>query len=241
MAAIKPLSMMKAELPPEPEGPFDFLMSQKEISSRTLLAFFIALTAISFSLYQVFTGHFIQPRPHAHRSIHLSFALILSFLMFPLGRKSFKDKLNLYFLVDATLILLVVGFEAWIIWDLDAFLEKEGMLSWLDQLFIMLYLATILEATRRSVGWPLVWVTLFFIVHSFFAPYFPGILNGPAASREWFFEAQVIQPYGVFSIPLAVVASYVALFIIFSVVLNETGAGKFFIDLAVGLMGWQAG
>jgi len=241
MAAIKPLSMMKAELPPEPEGPFDFLMSQKEISSRTLLAFFIALTAISFSLYQVFTGHFIQPRPHAHRSIHLSFALILSFLMFPLGRKSFKDKLNLYFLVDATLILLVVGFEAWIIWDLDAFLEKEGMLSWLDQLFIILYLATILEATRRSVGWPLVWVTLFFIVHSFFAPYFPGILNGPAASREWFFEAQVIQPYGVFSIPLAVVASYVALFIIFSVVLNETGAGKFFIDLAVGMMGWQAG
>lgn len=241
MAEIKPLAIMKSELPPEPEGPFDFLMSQKKISSRTLLAFFIALTAISFSLYQIFTGHFIQPRPHVHRSIHLSFALILIFFIFPLGRKSFKDKLNWFFWVDATLIALVIGFEAWMIWDLDAFLEKEGMLSWLDQIIILVYIALVLEATRRSVGWPLVWVTLFFILHAFFAPYFPGILNGPAASREWFFEAQVIQSYGIFSIPIAVVASYVALFIIFSVVLNETGAGKFFIDLAVGLMGWQAG
>ena len=241
MAKIKPLDIMKAELPPEPEGPFEFLMSQKEINSRTLLAFFIALTAISFSLYQIFTGHFIQPRPHVHRSIHLSFALILIFFIFPLGRKSFKDKLNWFFGVDATLIALVIGFEAWMIWDLDAFLEKEGMLSWLDQIIILVYIALVLEATRRSVGWPLVWVTLFFILHAFFAPYFPGILNGPAASREWFFEAQVIQSYGIFSIPIAVVASYVALFIIFSVVLNETGAGKFFIDLAVGLMGWQAG
>ncbi len=232
---------MRSELPPEPEGPFDFFMSQRKINAQTLLAYFIALVAISFSLYQIFTGHFIQPRPHVHRSIHLAFALILCFLIFPLGRKSFKEKLNWFFWVDATLIALVLGFETWMIWDLDAFLEKEGMLSWLDQVVIAVYIGIVLEATRRAVGWPLVVVTLFFILHAFFAPYFPGILNGPAASREWFFEAQVIQSYGIFSIPISVVASYVALFIIFSVVLNETGAGKFFIDLAVGLMGWQAG
>lgn len=232
---------MKAELPPKPEGPFDFFMSQKKIKGRALLAYFAALIAISFSLYQIFTGHFIQPRPHVHRSLHLAFALILSFLLFPLGRKDFKDKLNGWFLVDVALIALVIGIEAWIIWDLDAFLEKEGMLSWMDQIIIMVYIAVVLEATRRAVGWPLVLVTLFFIFHAFFAPHFPGVLNGPAASREWFLEAQVIQSYGIFSIPIAVVAAYVALFIIFSVVLNETGAGRFFIDLAIGFMGWQAG
>jgi len=173
--------------------------------------------------------------------MHLAFALILTFLIFPLGRKSFKDKLNWLFLVDVLLIALVIGIELWIVWDLDAFLEKEGMLTRQDQIIILIYIAIVLEATRRSVGWPLVWVTLFFILHAFFAPYFPGFLNGPAASWEWFLEAQVIQSYGIFSIPIAVVSAYVALFIIFSVVLNETGAGKFFIDLAVGLTGWQAG
>jgi TRAP transporter 4TM/12TM fusion protein len=241
MAAFKPLSALKAELSPEPEGPFDFFVAQKKINARTLLAYFITLIAISFSFYQIFTGHFIQPRPHVHRSMHLAFALILSFLIFPLGRKSFKEKLNWFFGVDIALITLVIAIEAWIIWDLDAFLEKEGMLSWLDQIIIAVYIGIVLEATRRAVGWPLMAVALFFILHAFFAPYFPGFLNGPAASREWFLEAQVIQSYGIFSIPIAVVASYVALFIIFSVVLNETGAGKFFIDLAVGLMGWQAG
>jgi TRAP transporter 4TM/12TM fusion protein len=241
MADLKTLATMKSELPPEPEGPFDFFMSQRKINAQTVLAYFTALVAISFSLYQVFTGHFIQPRPHVHRSIHMAFALILCFLLFPLRRKSFKDKLNWFLGVDVALIALVVAFEVWMIWDLDAFLEKEGMLSWLDQVVIAVYIGIVLEATRRAVGWPLVAVTLFFILQAFWAPYFPGILNGPAASREWFFEAQVIQTYGIFSIPVAVVASYVALFIIFSVVLNGTGAGKFFIDLAVGLMGWQAG
>jgi TRAP transporter 4TM/12TM fusion protein len=241
MAHIKPLSALKSELPPEPEGPFDFFMAQRKINAQTLLAYVIALVAISFSLYQVFTGHFIQPRPHVHRSIHLAFALILCFLIYPLGRKSFRDKLNWFFVLDALLIALVIGIEAWFIWDLDAFLEKEGMLTRLDEIIILVYMAIVLEATRRAVGWPLVWVTLFFIFHSHFAPYFPGILNGPAAAWEWFLEAQVIQSYGIFSIPIAVVSAYVALFIIFSVVLTETGAGKFFIDLAVGLMGWQAG
>ena len=234
-------AVYKVEMPEEPEGPFDVLMAQRKFTLQTLSFFILALIAITFSLYQIFTGYYIQPRPQAHRSIHLAFALILTFLVFPLGRKSWRDKLNALFLVDCLLIALVIGIEIWIVWDLDAFLDKEGMLSRQDILITAVYIAIILEATRRSVGWPLVLVTLFFILHTFFAPYFPGILNGPASPLEWFIEAQMIQSYGIFSIPIAVVSAYVALFIIFSVVLNETGAGKFFIDMAVALMGWQAG
>src|SRR4030042_2663129 len=112
MANIKPLATMISELPPEPEGPFDFFISQRKINAQTLLAYLIASVAISFSLYQIFTGHFIQPRPHVHRSIHLAFALILCFLIFPLGRKSFRDKLHWLFVLDVMLIALVIGIEA---------------------------------------------------------------------------------------------------------------------------------
>ncbi|MBW2146159.1 MAG: TRAP transporter permease [Deltaproteobacteria bacterium] len=231
----------KVELPEEPPGPFEFLMSQKEFNALTLAIFFVVLVSITFALYQIFTGHFTQPRPQAHRSMHLAFALILTFMIFPLGRKSCQEKMNWLFLVDLLLIVLVIAIECWIVWDLDAFLDKEGMLTRPDRIITMIYIAIILEATRRSVGWPLVLVCLFFIFHAFYAPYFPGVLNGPATPVDWFVEAQMIQSYGIFSIPIAVVSAYVALFIIFSVVLSETGAGKFFIDMAVALMGWQAG
>jgi TRAP transporter 4TM/12TM fusion protein len=228
-------------LPKEPQGPFEFFMSQPKFSGLTLLAFFMAGVSITFSLYQIFTGHFTQPRPQAHRSMHLAFALILTFLAFPLGRKSWKDKVNWLSLVDFVLIALVIGIEAWIVWDLDAFLNKEGSITTTDHIIAMTYIIIILEATRRAVGWPLVWVVVFFILHSAFAPYFPGVFHGPAVPWDWFVEAQLIQSYGIFSIPIAVLAAYVALFIIFAEVLNQTGAGRFFIDIAVALMGWQAG
>ena len=240
MAEEKPQTY-KLELPVEPAGPFEIFMSQDKINSKALLAFFITLIAITFALYQIYTGHFNQPRPQAHRSIHLAFALILTFLIFPLGRKSWKDKINWFFLVDLLLIALVIWIEIWIVWDLDVFLDKEGMITMEDRVITITYLILILEATRRAIGWALVFAALLFIIHAFYAPYFPGVLNGPAVPPDWFVECQLIQSYGIFSIPIAVVSAYVALFIIFSVVLSETGAGKFFIELAVSLMGWQAG
>ncbi len=232
---------IRMELPKEPPGPFEVLLSQKQLNMQTLVALFIAGVAITFALYQIYTGHFNQPRPQAHRSMHLAFALILTFLIFPLGRKSWKEKPDWLFLVDLMLIALVIWIEYWIVWDLDAFLDKEGMITREDQIITIIYMSLIMEATRRAVGWALVLAALLFILHSFYAPYFPGILNGPASPMDWFVECQLIQSYGIFSIPIAVVSAYVALFIIFSVVLSETGAGKFFIDMAVALMGWQAG
>lgn len=231
----------RVQLPKEPEGPFEFLMSQQKFSGLLLVAFFIAIVAITFSLYQIFTGYFTQPRPQAHRSMHLAFALILIFLLHPLGRKSWRDKLNWLSLIDFAIIAAVIGIEVWIVWDLDAFLYKEGSITKLDHIIVMTYIIIILEATRRSVGWPLVLVVVFFIFHARFAPFFPSVFNGPSVPWDWFVEAQMIQSYGIFSIPIAVVAGYVALFIIFAEVLNQTGAGKFFIDIAVALMGWQAG
>lgn len=190
------------KLPEEPEGPFEIFLSQKRFNSRTLVAFIISLVAITFALYQIFAGYFTQPRPQAHRSMHLAFALILAFLVSPLGRKSWKDKHNWLFLVDLFLIVLVIGIECWIVWDLDAFLDKEGSLTRVDHIIAFTYLILILEATRRLVGWPLVLTTLVFILHAFYAPYFPGILNGPPVPINWFVECQIIYSYGVYPSPL---------------------------------------
>ena len=229
------------EMPKDPEGPFEYLMARQKLSGHSLVVFFIAAIAISFTLYQLFCGHFTMPRPQAHRATHLNLALILTFLIYPLGRKSWREPLTWHFLIDLLLIGLVIFIEFFIVWDLEAFISKEGAIETKDKIVCMTYIALILEGTRRGVGWSLVLVTLGLIFYCRFAEYFPGVLNGPNTHWAWFTEVQMIHAYGIFSIPIAVVAAYVALFIIFAVFLLETGAGKFFLDMAIATMGWQAG
>ena len=167
--------------------------------------------------------------------------LILSFLCWPLARKSWDNRFRLLTIIDILCIVSVIAIQIWISYDIDEFVFKEGNLSGLDQFMTILYLALVLEITRRNVGWPLVLVTLFFIVHTLWSDLFPGILYGPPTSVAWLAEMQVIQTYGLFGIPLAAMSSYVALFIIFAVLLLNSGAGKFFIKLALALTGRQIG
>ena len=48
-------------------------------------------------------------------------------------------------------------------------------------------------------------------------------------------------PWGIFGIPILVASTYIVLFIIFSGILIRSGAGRFFIDLAVSLTGHRLG
>ncbi len=222
-------------------GIFDWLLTQNRMSWLMVLGILISGLAISFSLYQFFTGYFPAPQAHLHRSIHLNMLLILSFLLWPLGRKSWRDRFHLLTVIDIVCIVLVIAIQVWISYDVDEFVFKEGNLSVLDQFMTMLYLALVLEITRRNVGLPLVVVTLFFIAHTLFSDWFPGVLYGPPTSVEWLAEMEVIQTYGLFGVPLMAMSSYVALFIIFAVLLLNSGAGKFFIKLALALTGRQIG
>lgn len=220
---------------------FDWLLTQRRMSWGMVLGILISGLAITFSLYQFITGYFPAPQAHLHRSIHLNMLLILGFLLWPLGRKAWNDRFRFLTIIDIACIVLVIIIQVWISYDVDEFVFKEGNLSVMDQWLTMLYLALVLEVTRRNVGWPLVAVTLFFIGHTLFSNLFPGILYGPPTPVEWLAEMQVIQTYGLFGVPLAAMSSYVALFIIFAVLLLFSGAGKFFIKVALALTGRQIG
>lgn len=222
-------------------GIFDWLLTQKQLSWFVVLGILISGLSIAFAFYQFLTGYFPAPQAHLHRPTHLNMLLILIFLLWPLGRKSWRDRFHFLTVIDIVCILLVIAIQVWISHDVDAFVSKEGNLTTLDQTMAMLYLALVLEATRRTVGKALVLVVLVFIIHTLFTDLFPSFMYGPPTTVEWLAEMQVIQMYGLFGIPLMAMASYVSLFIIFAVLLLNSGAGKFFIKLALALTGQQTG
>src|SRR3546814_12591576 len=67
----------------------------------------------------------------------------------------------------------------------------------------------LLEATRRSVGWPLPVIAILFVVYAIFGPAMPGILIHPGASVAQLVDHLYLPTQGIYGIALGVVANYV--------------------------------
>ena len=95
----------------------------------------------------------------------------------------------------------------------------------------------ILEATRRVVGWALVWITVPIILYAKFAYLFPGILNANGSSWQRLVTYLYLDSSGIFGLPLDVAASVIVAFIFFGQALYAVGGDKFLTDIALVLMG----
>jgi len=99
----------------------------------------------------------------------------------------------------------------------------------------------VLEATRRVIGWPMTLIAAFFLAYAYFGPYFPGVFAHKGYGFERLFTQLYLTTEGIFGLPLGVAATFVFVFILFGALLEATGAGKFFIDLAYALAGQSRG
>jgi TRAP transporter 4TM/12TM fusion protein len=136
---------------------------------------------------------------------------------------------------------LGIGIQGYTLWDIDAFNFRGGDLDpadlWLGGIMILL----VLEAARRTVGMAMVFVTLFFILQSLFSHRFFWIFFGPPTSFRKYVDVIFMRSDGIYGIPVMVAATYILLFIVFGALLLRSGAGRFFIDLAMAVTGRLTG
>jgi TRAP transporter 4TM/12TM fusion protein len=145
------------------------------------------------------------------------------------------------FVFDLILVGLGIAIQVYTLYDLPAFVMREGELTTADVYAGAAMIVLVMEATRRAVGIPMIIVTSFFIVHSLYANHFFGFLYGPPTSFTKYIDLLFMRSEGIFGIPLLVASTYIVLFITFGAVLIRSGAGRFFIDLAVALTGHRTG
>jgi TRAP transporter 4TM/12TM fusion protein len=136
---------------------------------------------------------------------------------------------------------LVLFVQLWTIWDITAFHLRYGEKEAPDLIVGGILIVLVFEATRRAVGWAMVIITGFFMFHALYANHFFGFFYGPPVRWGKFVDTLFMSSDGIFGIPLHVCATYIVLFIIFGAVLIRSGAGKFFIDLAISLTGHRVG
>jgi TRAP transporter 4TM/12TM fusion protein len=101
--------------------------------------------------------------------------------------------------------------------------------------------AVVLEAGRRTGGWPVFAIVLVFSLYPTFADRLPNViaaLSIPLTDAAIF---HVLGAESLFGIPMQVFAQLVFGFLIFGVCLQFTGGGPFFINLAFALLGHLRG
>jgi TRAP transporter 4TM/12TM fusion protein len=231
---------IQAEIPP-PETVLEWFLAAGRKGPQYAIGLVIVVAALTLSFYHLFVAYAGALEAHTFRSTHLTLIMVLAFLLNPLGRKSWRSPLNAWFLIDCLCIALIVAIEIYTIYDIDAFILRRGDLTDWDLRIGTIFLVLLLEATRRTVGWAMVIIASFFIAHTAFSNYFPGIFFGPPASWFTIIDYVFMRENGIFGIPLMVMATYIYLFILFGSLLVGSGAGRFFINVALALTGHRVG
>jgi len=198
----------------------------------------VALIAISFSLFQLYTAAFGVLDAHLQRAVHLAFAMSLVFLLYP-SRKSWSRE-HLHW-IDAILAVVATAMPLYIVIFYKELVYRAGMATTIDMVIGALGILLVLEAARRVVGWPLVTVALIFIAYAFAGPHIPGTFGHRGVQLELLVDHLFFTTEGIFGIPLGVSSTFIFLFILFGAYLDKTGLGRFFIDLANAVAGWASG
>jgi TRAP transporter 4TM/12TM fusion protein len=204
----------------------------------------VMVLSISLSLYQLYTAGIAALTALVQRSIHLGAILSLTFLLKPPFKGARKDKLSVWFFLDWVLVLLSVACVLYICINLNAIFERQG--DWLPADLAVSIIGTILvlEACRRVIGLFMTGICIVGMVYAFFGPYMPELIIHKGYSIEriattlWLTTEGI---FGIFGLPIGVAATFVYVFVLFGAVLEFTGGGNFFIDLAYALTGRFSG
>lgn len=201
----------------------------------------IAVIAIAMASYHLYTAYSGVLAHWQNRAIHLSFGLVLVFLIHRLAPTSPRPVRWFGYAVDAV-ILAAILFITWytVSFHLDI-QQRMGSVSDTDKLVTLLLIVIVLEGTRRVVGLTMALIGLVSLLFVLFGSHIPGQFGHPSFSTGKLTQQFFNSTGGVYGSPLAASAVYITLFIIFGAFLNRSGAGDFFGDLSRAVTGRSAG
>ena len=148
------------------------------------------------------------------------------------------DRVAWFDWIGAGLSLLVGGYVAIGYPTLSADSASLAPQRWILG-FLALFL--IFEATRRLMGWSLVFISIAFLAYARYSDLFPGLLNLPPSSWKRIAVYVFLDTNGLFGVTLDVAATTIVSFVLFGAVLTAVRGDRFVTDFALYLMGRYRG
>jgi len=203
----------------------------------------IYFISVFWALFQLALPKFIILDSLLVRAIHLSFAVILVFLSVPIFKQKGeieykKEKIPLY---DWLLGIIGVLAVLYIMLDWTGISMRAGIPIFRDVFISVILILLVLEAARRIIGPALSIIAILFTIYAFLGPYMPSIFAFKGVSLTKYISQIGLSTEGIYGIPLDVSANTVFLFVLLGSMLEKVGAGYFFNDLAISLLGKYKG
>lgn len=239
---------MSEVIPPESKAPHtqtttvtSAIPADRNQSLVNIIAGIVMILAVTLSIYQLYTAGIAALTALVQRSIHLAAILSLTFLLKPPFKGARKDKLTFWFFFDWALVFASVYCTFYICYNLTAIFERQG--DWLRSDLVVSVIGTILvlEACRRVIGFIMTGICATGILYAMYGPYMPELIIHKGYSIERIATTLWLTTEGIFGIPIGVAATFVFVFVLFGAILETTGGGAFFIDLAYSLTGRFSG
>ncbi|MCL1124335.1 TRAP transporter permease [Shewanella surugensis] len=221
-------------------------MSKHALTGRYLtdkLMQFASLIAILLSVFQIWQGVTADLSATSFRPAHLSWVLILVFLVYPSIKYEHSPR---FYPLGRVVDLILVALVIWSGWDIITF-DYDDMSFLFDGLNLQdriaggLLILLLLEATRRTVGMVMTGIGIFFLAYAMFGDLLPSVVASKSFSLEEIIRFHIFSTNGVFGAPLAIAAGVVFIFVLFGAFLQVCGAGQFFIDCAFAIAGKYQG
>jgi TRAP transporter 4TM/12TM fusion protein len=165
--------------------------------------------------------------------------LTLCFITRPATKKSRRDTVPWYDIIGSTASLAIGAY-------LGFFYQTQAdvYISIMEPQKIVLGLIgviLVLEATRRTFGWPLLVLAVAFILYGRYTESLPGLLSTSGTSWNRLFIALLLDPGAMLGIPLQIATIMLLGFMLFGAFLLLCGGGKFITDFAFSIMGKYRG
>lgn len=187
----------------------------------------LATLMVAFHLGLIFSG--LVPNL-VSRPLHLAFVLPWVFVF------KASSKPGLY--SGIVLTILGVSSAIWIALNHGQLSDQYGYLEGNFQIAIAItLLVCVVEAARRSIGWPLPLVAISALAYALFGSAIPGEFGHSGTPLKSFLGTMTIAEGGIWGSLTAVSVGVVSIFVIFGAVLNAGEAGQGFMNLATAAAG----
>ena len=212
----------------------------------------VAIIAITWSLFQLwyaspfpFWLNFGMFKGLPARAIHLGFALLLAFLIFPYARGKKVNFIDILIAITGAVCCLYIYVFYDQLVDRGGILLKinlsDNFTVPIELILGIIGILILLEATRRVIGVPLVVIAVCFLLFSYFGQYAPDIISHGGLSLKRLVGFQWFDQEAIFGIPIGVSVDFIFLFVLFGALLETAGGGKYFLDLAFAMVGKMRG
>lgn len=202
----------------------------REYKGKT--AWILGAICVAFIAWSIYGA--IRPiETYVFRMVHMGFIFALSFPLYPFIKT--QKKWVIYF--DIFLALFGVATIVYPLMDVDSFIRRSTLPETFDFFMGVVAIVLLIEASRRIVGTTFTLVLIGSLLYCWLGNYIPGPITHRGYELDRIIGHMYMTLEGIFGVPLSVSVSFVTLFVVYGTFMDAAGAGNFWLELSLAIMG----